>query len=153
MWFGALLALTWLILLLRYPAKALPVSLVAMTGLLLVGALVLWQDHRDQQRVAQLALTLQWDANCPHETPLRANLHNRSEHTLLALTWQISAELPGQGIELVSERLARGNFRVDQGLAPNEQWQHCLPLPRLRDGVNPAALSYTGIRLQAHFAP
>ncbi len=75
MWFGALLALTWLILLLRYPAKALPVSLVALTGLLLVGALVLWQDHRDQQRVAQLALTLQWDASCPHETPLRANLH------------------------------------------------------------------------------
>lgn len=33
---GALLILTWLVLLLRYPAKALPISLAAVGGLGLV---------------------------------------------------------------------------------------------------------------------
>ncbi|MGV8520666.1 multidrug transporter, partial [Pseudomonas aeruginosa] len=35
---GALLVLTWVILLVRYPAKALPVSLAALAGLGLVAA-------------------------------------------------------------------------------------------------------------------
>ena len=39
---GALLILTWLVLLLRYPAKALPISLSAVLGLGLVALWVVW---------------------------------------------------------------------------------------------------------------
>ena len=37
---GVLLIITWLVLLLRYPAKALPVSLAAVFGLAVVAASV-----------------------------------------------------------------------------------------------------------------
>ncbi|KEZ63924.1 multidrug transporter, partial [Pseudomonas amygdali pv. tabaci str. ATCC 11528] len=46
MFIGILLILTWLILLLRYPAKALPVSLAAAVGLGVVAAVVIWQDSQ-----------------------------------------------------------------------------------------------------------
>ncbi len=36
MFIGVLLIITWLVLLLRYPAKALPVSLAAVLGLAIV---------------------------------------------------------------------------------------------------------------------
>ena len=38
MFIGVLLIITWLVLLLRYPAKALPVSLAAVLGLAIVAA-------------------------------------------------------------------------------------------------------------------
>ncbi|EPM73635.1 hypothetical protein A249_36142, partial [Pseudomonas syringae pv. actinidiae ICMP 18804] len=41
MFIGILLILTWLILLLRYPAKALQVSLAAAAGLGIVAAIVI----------------------------------------------------------------------------------------------------------------
>ena len=41
MFIGILLVITWLILLVRYPAKALPVSVAAVIGLGLVGAAIL----------------------------------------------------------------------------------------------------------------
>ena len=42
MFIGILLVITWLILLLRYPAKALPVSVAAAIGLGLVAMWVVW---------------------------------------------------------------------------------------------------------------
>ncbi|MCJ8169781.1 multidrug transporter [Atopomonas sediminilitoris] len=152
MWIGAVLALGWLILLLRFPARALPISLAALLVLFSIAGSVLWLDHRHTQQTARLMLHLSWSAECPPEQPLRTALNNQSDHTLLALTWQISAEQQGQGIELTNERLPRGHFRLSQGLASGKTWQACLPLPRLRDGVNPTQLSYQAHQLHATFA-
>ena len=44
---GALLILTWLVLLIRYPLRAVPISLGAVLGLALVAGWVLWQEHRE----------------------------------------------------------------------------------------------------------
>ena len=52
MFIGVLLVVTWLILLLRYPAKALPVSLAAAFGLALVACWVVWLDNREAQQLA-----------------------------------------------------------------------------------------------------
>ena len=58
---GVLLIITWLILLLRYPSKALPVSMAALIGLALVAVSVAWLDHREAQQLARLELRIVYD--------------------------------------------------------------------------------------------
>lgn len=60
MFFGVLLIITWLILLLRYPAKALPVSLVAAVGLGFVAMWVVWLDNREAAQLARLELRISY---------------------------------------------------------------------------------------------
>lgn len=55
MFIGILLVITWLILLLRYPAKALPVSVAAAVGLGLVATWVIWLDNREVKQLARLS--------------------------------------------------------------------------------------------------
>ncbi|MCB2813709.1 hypothetical protein KQ880_15460, partial [Listeria monocytogenes] len=57
---GALLVLTWVILLVRYPAKALPVSLAALAGLCLVAAWVIWQDNDESRHLQRQELRLSY---------------------------------------------------------------------------------------------
>ncbi|MCF4993797.1 multidrug transporter, partial [Pseudomonas gessardii] len=58
MFFGVLLIVTWLILLLRYPARALPVSLAAAVGLGCVALWVVWLDNREAAQLARLELRI-----------------------------------------------------------------------------------------------
>ena len=51
---GAILILTWLILVIRHPAKALPISLVAVLGIGLVAAWVLWEERVVDRQLALL---------------------------------------------------------------------------------------------------
>jgi hypothetical protein len=60
---GAFLILTWLVLLLRYPAKALPISMAAVCGLGLVALMVFWQDSREASQLARLDLRLTYAPN------------------------------------------------------------------------------------------
>ena len=77
MLFGVVLAITWLILLLRYPTRALPLSLAALAGLATLAGLLLWQDTRHNARLESLAITLRHDRQqCPAERPLHISLHN-----------------------------------------------------------------------------
>ena len=54
---GALLILTGLVLLVRYPLRAVPISLGALLMLGLVAGWVLWQEHRERQLLGRLELT------------------------------------------------------------------------------------------------
>lgn len=77
MFIGVLLIITWLILLLRYPAKALPVSLAAACGLALVAGWVVWLDNREAQQLARLELRLAYaPEHCPADRPLQVKLNN-----------------------------------------------------------------------------
>lgn len=63
---GVLLVITWLILLLRYPARALPVSLAAFIGLGLVAAWVLWQENRETRQLERLEMRITYSpGQCP----------------------------------------------------------------------------------------
>ena len=67
---GVLLVLSWLILLIRYPLKALPISMAALAGLALVASWVLWQENRDARYLAHLELRLRYDPQqCPADRP------------------------------------------------------------------------------------
>lgn len=80
---GALLILTWLVLLLRYPAKALPISLAAVGGLGLVALFVIWQDTRETSQLARLDMRLAYaPTQCPADRPLQVTLK------ISPVTWQ-----------------------------------------------------------------
>lgn len=149
---GALLTLTWLVLLVRYPTRAVPISLTALGGLGLVALAVIWQDHREAQRLERLELSLHLDAACPADRPLRAQLRNGSDAVLQQLRWQIGAYQRGDSINLADSRYDNPAYRIPQTLLPGSAWRDCLPLPALRPGYRASSLEYRAERLRGRFA-
>lgn len=148
---GVLLALVWLALLLRYPGRAIPISLIALFTLGLVALGVIWQERREQQRLSRLELHLQLDASCPADRPLRVRLHNGSDAVLHDLSWQVAAYQRGDSIDLADARHERPQYRAPQTLLPGSGWEDCLPLPPLRPGYRATSLEFRAERLRGHF--
>lgn len=134
MFIGILLILTWLVLLLRYPAKALPISMAALLGLGLVGLWVVWLDNREASQLARLELRLDYAPDaCPADRPLRVQIKNANRVPLVELRWRVAAYAPGD-------------------LQPEASWHDCLPLPPLRSGYRPQTLEFRAEHLQGGFA-
>lgn len=152
--FGAALFITWVILLIRYPNKALPVSLAALVCLLLVAASVYWLDRREQQRLSYLELRLAYSpATCPADRPLALSLLNGSKAPLVELRWRIGVYAPGDSVNLAQNLYEAPRYRGPGELLPGATWQDRLPLPVLRPGYRPDTLEFRAERLQGTFAP
>jgi hypothetical protein len=150
---GALLFLTWLILLIRYPGKALPVSLAALAGLGAMALWVIWQDHRQAQRLSQLQLSLAHDPQtCPAERSLAVRLHNGSDRPVRQLRWKVSAYAPGVSANLVQSGYAAEAFHGPDVLLPGAHWQRCQPVPTLRPGYRASTLEFRAEALHGEFA-
>jgi hypothetical protein len=153
MLFGAILVLSWLILLIRYPSKALPISLAALIGLGLVSSWVLWQESRENRHLAHLELRIDYAPDsCPADRPLALNLHNASDAVLLELQWQIAAYRPGDSTNLAERLYETPRYRGPGDLQPGASWQTCLPVPTLRSGYRASTLKFRAERLQGSFA-
>lgn len=148
---GALLTFTWLVLLVRYPTRAVPITLAALFALGLLALGVLWQDHREQRRLEQIELSLTLDASCPADRPLRAQLRNGSDAVLHELRWQVGAYQPGDSINLADSRYDNPHYRAPHTLLPGSDWQECLPLPPLRPGYRATSLEFRAERLRGRF--
>lgn len=153
MLYGALLILTWLVLVIRYPRKALPVSLVALGGLLLIAVLVFWQQEREERALAHVEIRLQHDLQqCPANRPLRVELHNGSGHALTGLSWTLQVRQSGQTANLVQGRGERQRHDGPGNLLADARWESCLALPALRPGYRPESLEYRAIELKGRLA-
>jgi hypothetical protein len=153
MLFGAILVLSWLILLIRYPSKALPVSLAALIGLGLVTSWVLWQESRVNRHLANLELRLDYAPDhCPADRPLAITLRNASPAPLMELNWQVAAYRPGDSVNLVENRYDTPRYSGPGDLQPGASWEHCLPLPILRSGYRASTLEFRAERLQGSFS-
>lgn len=151
--FGAILVLSWFILLIRYPAKALPISLAALAGLGLVASWVLWQESRENRNLAHLELRLSYaPENCPADRPLQLHLHNGSEAALQALRWQVAAYRPGDSVNLAQRLFEAPRYSCPGELLPGADWQTCLPLPTLRSGYRASTLEFRAEQLQGTFS-
>ncbi len=151
--FGAILVLSWFILLIRYPAKALPISLAALAGLGLVASWVLWQESRENRNLAHLELRLSYaPENCPADRPLQLHLHNGSEAALQALRWQVTAYRPGDSVNLAQRLFEAPRYSGPGELLPGADWQTCLPLPTLRSGYRASTLEFRAEQLQGTFS-
>jgi hypothetical protein len=153
MFIGVVLILTWLVLLIRYPAKALPVSLAAAVALGLVATVVIWQDSLETRQLARLDLRLSYQPQeCPADRPLQVQLTNNNGSPLTELRWRVAAYAPGDTVNLTENTYTSPRYRGPGDLQPKAQWQDCLPLPTLRAGYRPQTLEFRAERLQGSFA-
>ena len=151
--FGAVLLFTWLVLLLRYPSRALPVSLAAAVGLGVVAAFVVWEDSRDEQRLERLQLRVNYmPQQCPTGRPLLVLIDNGNKVSLTELRWKIAAYAPGDTVNLAEDAYTAPRYRGPGDLLPGSQWQDCLPMPPLRPGYRPQTLEFRAERLQGTFS-
>lgn len=105
MFIGILLVITWLILLLRYPAKALPVSVAAAIGLGFVAMWVVWLDNRESKQLARLELRIAYaPEQCPADRPLQLKMSNGNDVPLTELRWRIAAYAPGDTVNLADNQ-------------------------------------------------
>lgn len=149
MFIGILLILTWLVLLLRYPAKALPVSLAALSGLVMVGLWVVWLDNREARQLARLDYAPQ---ECPAGRPLRVRMNNGNDVPLVELRWRVAAYAPGDSVNLAENTYAAPRYRGPGELQAGANWSDCLPLPPLRQGYRAQTLEFRAEHLQGSFA-
>ncbi|MCE1008888.1 multidrug transporter [Pseudomonas monteilii] len=150
---GAALILTWLVLLLRYPAKALPVSMAAVCGLGLVALMVFWQDSREALQLARLDLRLSYaPEHCPADRALQVRLKNGNDAPLTELRWRVAAYAPGDTVNLAENSYNAPRYRGPGELQPGAEWKDCLPLPPLRSGYRPQTLEFRAEHLQGNFA-
>jgi hypothetical protein len=150
---GILLILTWLVLLLRYPAKALSVSLAAVLGLGLVTMWVLWQDSQETRQLERLELRLSYSPQqCPSDRPLLIQLHNGNDVPLLSLRWRVAAYRPGDTVNLADNVYAAPRYSGPGELQAGGDWQDCLPLPPLRPGYRAQSVEFRAERLQGSFS-
>ena len=150
---GVLLIITWLVLLLRYPSKALPVSLAAVAGLAVVAASVAWLDHREAQQLARLELRMVYaPEQCPADRPLSLTLRNGNDVPLLELGWRVAAYAPGDTVNLADNVYAAPRYRGPGELQAGATWDDCLPTPPLRPGYRPQTLEFRAEHLQGSFS-
>lgn len=150
---GVLLIITWLVLLLRYPSKALPVSLAAVAGLAIVAASVAWLDHREAQQLARLELRMVYAPDqCPPDRPLSLTLRNSNDVPLLELGWRVTAYAPGDSVNLADNLYTAPRYRGPGELLAGGVWQDCLPLPPLRAGYRAQTLEFRAERLHGKFS-
>lgn len=150
---GALLVVTWVILLIRYPLRAVPISLGALLGLGLVAAWVVWQEQLTEHRLAELELRLAYAPDiCPAGQPLHITLDNHSTSPLSSLHWEVAAYPAGSGLNLVSSNYDSPRYRGPGDLQPGQRWESCAPLPALRQGYRSSSLEFRAERLEGRFA-
>lgn len=153
MFIGVLLVITWLILLLRYPAKALPVSMAAVVGLGLVAMWVIWSDSREVKQLERLGLRIVYaPEHCPADRPLKLTLNNANDVPLTELRWRIAAYAPGDTVNLADNQYAAPRYRGPGELQAGGNWEDCLPIPPLRPGYRPQTLEFRAERLQGSFS-
>ena len=150
---GAFLILTWLVLLLRYPSKALPISLAALCGLGLVALVVVWQDSREASQLARLDIRLSYaPGQCPADRALHVSIRNANKAPLSELRWRVGAYAPGDTVNLAESTYAAPRYRGPGELQAGAEWNDCLPLPPLRAGYRPQTLEFRAEHLQGTFA-
>ncbi|WP_375737459.1 multidrug transporter [Pseudomonas boanensis] len=149
---GAILVLTWLILLIRYPTKALPLSLAAVCGVALIAGWVLWQEKGEERRFSHLEISLTYSpAECPADRPLAIQVRNGSSATLRDFAWQVQAFRPDDTINLVQPSYDHPRYLGPTELQAGAQWRNCIPLPPIRQGYRPQSLEFRAANLRGKF--
>lgn len=149
---GIALFLIWLVLLLRFPRIMLPFSgVLAALALLAAGAMGVHKWYTGNL-LGQLDTRVLYDPeHCAFGQPLRVVVDNQGERTIHGISWQLTASQPGYNTNLLDISVTDATYRVDQVIAPGQQWQGCYAVPRLRSGARAPDLDYHLDRIRADF--
>lgn len=150
--FALVFIVTWLILLLRYPRHALPLLLLAVVGMALLTAAVVWQEQRLSAQLNALSLELSYnEQDCPLSSPLALKLTNTSQHPLTELGFKVSAFAPKVSANLIQSGYAQYRVPFAQALAPAQSMTTCLALPALRPGYSASTVQFVATQRQGRF--
>ena len=148
----ALIPLTWLALLLRYPKRTLMIGVPLLAILSSIAAWLIIDERRTHRQLDQLDIHLSYaPEQCPPDTPLSVQLSNNTSHALQDLHWRIAAYRPGENINLVETLFTQARYSGSSPLVAGAQWQKCLPLPSLRAGYRASTLEFYAERRQGRF--
>jgi hypothetical protein len=149
---GALLILLWFILLLRYPLRALPISLGAAAAFALVVGWAILQDRQQARLLERLKVTISYEPRqCPAARPLLARLTNHSDRRVSQLSWRIAAYVPNSRLNVAQGSFEKPDYSLPADLQAGASWQSCLPLPTLRSGYRASTLSFGATDLEGEF--
>lgn len=148
----ALIPLTWLGLLLRYPKRTLAIGVPILLVLGSIAAWLILNERSNQQLLDRLDMQISYmPGQCPPDTPLLVQLRNNTDKTLRDLNWRIAAYRPGESTNLVESLFAEYHYSSSSPLAPNAEWQSCLPVPSFRAGYRASTLEFRIERRQGYF--
>lgn len=148
----ALIPLTWLALLLRYPKRTLMIGVPLLVILASIAAWLILEERSTQRQLDQLTIRMSYAPElCPPDTPLSVELSNNTDHALKDLHWRIAAYRPGENINLVETLFTQARYSGSSPLVAGAQWQKCLPLPSLRAGYRASTLEFYAERRQGRF--
>lgn len=148
----ALIPLTWLALLLRYPKRTLMIGVPLLAILASIAAWLIIDERSTQRQLDQLTIRMSYAPElCPPDTPLSVELSNNTDHALKDLHWRIAAYRPGENINLVETLFTQARYSGSSPLVAGAQWQKCLPLPSLRAGYRASTLEFYAERRQGRF--
>lgn len=149
----ALIPLTWLALLLRYPKRTLAIGLPVLAVLASIAGWLIIDERNNQRLLDQLDIQINYaPQQCSPDAPLRVQLSNNSDQSLRALQWRIAAYRPGENINLVETLYTEARYSSSSPLVAGAQWQSCLPLPSLRAGYRASTVEFRAERRQGQFA-
>lgn len=148
----ALIPLTWLALLLRYPKRTLMIGVPLLAILASIAAWLIIDERSTQRQLDQLTIRMSYAPElCPPDTPLSVELSNNTDHALKDLHWRIAAYRPSENINLVETLFTQARYSGSSPLVAGAQWQKCLPLPSLRAGYRASTLEFYAERRQGRF--
>lgn len=148
----ALIPITWIALLLRYPKRTLAIGVPVLAVLGSIAGWLILDERNNQQLLDRLDIQISYaPQQCPPDTPLHVKLSNNTNKSLKDLQWRIAAYRPGENINLVETLFTEARYSSSSPLAPAAQWQTCLPMPSLRAGYRASTLEFRIERRQGHF--
>lgn len=148
----ALIPLTWLALLLRYPKRTLMIGAPLVLLLAGVTAWLLLDGRYNQRLLDHLDMQISYaPEQCPVNQPLLVQLRNNTDYSLKNLQWRIAAYRPGENINLVATLFTEARYTSSSPLVSGAQWQTCLPLPNLRAGYRASTVEFRVERRQGNF--
>ncbi len=148
----ALIPLTWLVLLLRYPKRTLAIGLPILLTLASIAGWLILDQRSNQRQLDRLDMQITYaPTECTADAPLRVQLRNSTAQSLINLKWRIAAYRPCEDINLVETLFTEARYSSISPLAPNAQWHTCLPLPSLRAGYRPSTVEFRIERRQGNF--
>ena len=148
----ALIPLTWLVLLLRYPKRTLAIGVPVLLVLASIASWLILDQRSNQRQLDHLDMQISYAPTlCTPDAPLRVHLRNSTDQSLIDLQWRIAAYRPGENINLVETLFTEARYSSSSPLAPSAEWQTCLPLPSLRAGYRASTVEFRVERRQGNF--
>lgn len=148
----ALIPLTWLGLLLRYPKRTLMIGVPLLAVLGSIAGWLIIDQRNTQQLLDHLEMQLSYaPEQCPPDMPLSVQISNNTDKSLKDLQWRIAAYRPGENINLVETLFTESRYSSASPLVAGAQWQNCIPMPSLRAGYRASTVEFRVERRQGHF--